>query len=252
MTASVQYIAAAASVVLMLAGFALLHSCVGKENSRRLCQALDVRIEGDMQFVTEDDVRGYMDHHYGCYIGAPLDSIDLGHIENLLKQKNVVKGCEAWVTRDGTLHVSIRQREPALRFDRGAGKGFYIDREGFIIPLHPSYTAPVPVVEGNIPALEQGENAEWGEGVLGLTDFIAGSKQWKDRVEKISVNAAGDLELRLKESKERFILGAPDDIQAKFGKMEKYYGYIVPAKGEGYYKSVNLKYNKQIICRKDI
>ena len=252
MKASVKYIAAAVSVCAMLAGFILLHSCVGRENSRRLCQALDVRIEGDMEFVSEEDVRGYMDRHYGCYIGAPLDSINLGYIEKLLLEKNVVKGCEAWVTRDGVLHVSIRQRAPALRFDKGGGKGFYIDREGSVIPLHPSYTAPVPVVEGNIPAMENGDNAEWGAGVLGLTDFIEGSRVWKDKVEKISVNAAGDLELRLKESKERFILGAPDDIQAKFAKMEKYYGYIVPAKGEGYYKSVNLKYNKQIICRKDI
>ena len=251
MKAVLKYAAAAASVCLIAAGLAILYGCVSRTNSRKLCEKLDVRIEGELEFVTQEDIHGYLDKHYGCYIGSPLDSINLGYIETLLKGKSVVEGCEAWTTRDGVLHVSIRQREPALRFDRG-GTGFYIDREGFIIPLHSSYTAPVPVVEGNIPSLEKGEMAEWGKGVLGLTDFIASSKQWKDRVEKIYVGASGDLEIRLKDGKERFIIGEPDAFREKFGKMDKYFSYIVPAKGEGYYKSVNLKYNKQIICRKDI
>ncbi|MBO4476551.1 MAG: hypothetical protein J5737_07515 [Bacteroidales bacterium] len=246
-----KYAAGAASICLMLAGLILLHGCVAKAGSRKLCQSLDVRIKGDLEFVTADDIQGYLDKRYGCYIGAPLDSIDLGHIESLLKEKNVVKECEAWVTRDGVLHVSVGQREPALRFDRGTG-GFYIDREGFVIPLHRSYTAPVPVVEGNIPPLEKGESAEWGTSVLGLVDYIQSSKTWQDKVDKISVNASGDLEVRLKDGSERFILGAPDSPKVKFDKIQKYFSYIVPEKGEGYYKSVNLKYNKQIICRKDI
>jgi len=246
-----KYLAATASIFMMLAGFVILHGCVEKANSRRLCDSLDVRIEGDLEFVTQDDIRGYLDKRYGCYIGAPLDSINLGYIEDLLKKKSVVKGCEAWTTRDGVLHVSIRQREPALRFDRG-GSGFYIDREGSVIPLHPSYTAPVPVVEDNIPPLEKGEKAEWSTGVLALVDFIGTSKAWKERVKKISVNAAGDLEIRLRDGKERYILGAPDAPRDKFDRIQKYFTYIVPEKGEGYYKSVNLKYNNQIICRKDI
>jgi len=251
MKVTLKHIAATASLCIMLAGFAVLHSCVGKENSRKLCESLEVRIEGDLEFVSEQDIKGYMDKHYGCYIGAPLDSLNLGYIESLLKQKQVVKGCEAWVTNDGVLHVSIQQREPALRFDRN-GTGFYIDREGSVIPLHPSYTAPVPVITGNIPPLEKGDCTEWELGVIGLTDFISSSKQWKDRVEEISVNGSGDLVLKLQEGKERFIFGEPDGLKEKFGKMEKYFSHIAPSKEEGYYKRVNLKYNKQIICRKDI
>ena len=48
------------------------------------------------------------------------------------------------------LHVRITQRAPVLRFQDGE-RGFYVDAEGFIFPLHKTYTAPVPVVEGAIP-----------------------------------------------------------------------------------------------------
>ena len=32
-------------------------------------------------------------------------------------------------------------------------------------------------------------------------------------------------------------------------KMEKYYTNIVPAKGEGHYRYVDLKYDGQIVCK---
>ena len=244
-------IAFLSAVALLLAGFGLLGACSRSERAARLCNGLDVQIVDKFEFVTQDDVKGFLDKHYGHYIGMRLDSLDLDGIERMLEKKNVVLKSEAWTTPDGMLHVSIMQRPPVLRFQRGE-QGFYMDKTGYVFPLHKSYTADVPVIEGAIPNLENGANAEWAAGVLSLMAYINGSKQWKDSLEKISVNASGDLELHFNGSKERFILGFPEDIESKFERIKKYYSHIVPAKGEGYYKSVNLKYNKQIICRKDI
>ena len=251
MNIRIAHIVWTALILAMLAGFGILHSCVGREDSRKLCQSLDVQISEGQEFLSEEDIRAGIDKGYGVYIGAPLDSIDLGRIERLLEEHKAVRKCEAWTTRNGVLQVSVEQRSPALRF-MGGEKGFYIDREGVTIPLHPSYTAPVPVIEGMIPDMQDEGHAAWAAGVLELTDFIASSKTWKDKVEKISVGKGSDLEIRLEGNKERFILGAPDNIRDKFDRIGKYFACIVPAKGEGYYKSVNLKYNHQIICRKDI
>ena len=44
--------------------------------------------------------------------------------------------------------------------------------------------------------------------------------------------------------------GRPEDYKAKFSRMEDYYRYIYPAKQEMNYKTVNVKYDGQIICRK--
>jgi cell division protein FtsQ len=220
-------------------------------DSAKLCEGLDVQFKDPYEFVSEEDIRGFLDRKYGAYVGVRLDSLDLGRIEKMLEEKSVVMNSEAWTTRDGILHISIVQRAPALRFQRGE-EGFYIDRTGYVFPLHKSYTAEVPVVEGAIPDLSDGRNAGWAKGVLNLTDYIASSKQWKDKVEKISVGTGGEVELKMKEGKERFIIGYPDRIEAKFGKIGKYYSHILPSLDNVQYKSVNLKYNKQIICRKDI
>lgn len=246
-----KHIVFAAVLALLSAGFVLLSGVARSSRSARLCSDLDVQIRENYEFVTPEDIKGFLDKKYGPYIGVRLDSLDLGRIEKMLEEKSVVMDSEAWTTSDGVLHVSVSQRVPVVRFQRGE-KGFYMDKTGYVFPLHKSYTADVPVIEGAIPGIENGGYEEWAAGVLGLMDFISSSRTWKDRIEKISVAAGGDLVVNTVDGKERFIIGFPDAIPEKFGKIAKYYSHILPSKGEGYYKSVNLKYNKQIICRKDI
>ena len=238
-------------LTVLLAALALLAGCARGERAGVLCNGLDVQIKDKYEFVTPEDVQGFLDKRYGTYIGVRLDSLDLDGIEKMLEEKGVVLKSEAWTTRDGILHVSILQRKPVLRFQRGS-EGFYMDRTGYVFPLHKSYTAEVPVIEGAIPSAESKQWEAWSAGVLQLMEYVQGSKQWKDRIDGISVNRAGDLELRLTDCKERFIIGFPDDLESKFSRMGKYFSHIQPAEGRGPYKSVNLKYNKQIICRKDI
>ena len=246
-----KHIVFVAILALLSAAFALLSGAARVSRSAKLCNALDVQIREEYEFVTPEDIKGFLDKKYGPYIGVRLDSLDLGRIEKMLEEKSVVMDSEAWTTSDGVLHVSVSQRVPAVRFQRGE-KGFYMDRTGYVFPLHKSYTAEVPVIEGAVPGIEDGGYEEWSAGVLRLLEFISSSRTWKDRIEKISVEDGGDLVLKTVDGKERFIIGFPDAIPEKFGKMAKYYSHILPSKGEGYYKSVNLKYNKQIICRKDI
>ncbi|MBQ9462080.1 MAG: cell division protein FtsQ/DivIB [Bacteroidales bacterium] len=251
MKISPRIIVVCSAAALLLAGFGLLGSCARSERRAILCDGLDVQIKDKYEFVTDEDIKGFVDKKYGTYIGVRLDSLDLYRLEKMLEEKGVVLKSEAWTTNDGILHISIQQRQPVLRFQRG-DKGFYVDKEGFVFPLHSSYTADVPVIEGTIPSLESESGEAWARGVISLVNYIQGSKKWRERVSGISVNSRGDLELRVNSGKERFILGYPDKLDGKFARMDKYFSHILPAKGEGYYKSVNLKYNKQIICRKDI
>lgn len=249
MKLNVKNLAGIAAVALMIVAAAGLRGCVRVYDSHKLCESLDVQVKGGVEFVSEEDVRSFLDKNYGCYIGVRLDSLDLGRIEELLGTKKVLVGSEAWTTRDGVLHVAVEQRAPALRFQRGS-EGFYMDAEGFTFPLHPSYTAPVPLIEGAIPPIEKGERPEWAAGILELSALVSDSPRWAERIERISVSRGGDVELKAV-SGERFIIGEPVRLADKLGRLEKYYTHIIPAMGEKYYKSVNVKYNKQIICRKD-
>ena len=140
--------------------------------------------------------------------------------------------------------------------------GFYVDAEGYIFPLHPTYTAPVPVVDGAIPVdlpadykgpAEDPYAKGWIDGVLTMHRFISSSRNWQRGIQHIRVRPGGDLVLTIKGRDEQFIVGQPEDVVDKLGRIDRYIGLIAPSKPEGYYKTVNVKYNQQIICRqKDI
>ena len=129
-------------------------SFIAGKNMRKVlkCERLEVCIKDSLQnrFVSENDVKRFLDREYGTYIGMPLDSLDLVKMENIIDGRSAVMKSQAYVTKDGTLHVDVTQRSPVVRFQKKDG-GFYADADGFIFPLQSTYASHVQVIDGNIP-----------------------------------------------------------------------------------------------------
>ena len=247
--------------VFILLAFAavmgLIYTCAVGNRGLATCTGVDVKIKDNFKFVNKSDVETYLSQYYGSYIGQRIDSVNLAKIEGMLDRQSAVLKREAWTTNDGLLHISITQREPVVRFQRG-DDGFYVDDRGFIFPLQSNYSSLVPVVDGNIPIsaghgfkgeATSSKEREWIGQVLDLVRFMQHSKIWSDNIVQMSVDDNGDLLLVPREGKERFIFGTPEDAQAKFERISQYYSYIKPAKEENFYRTVNVKYDGQIICR---
>lgn len=221
------------------------------------CEGLKVEYADAHRFVTEDDVKAWLEREYGSYIGQRLDSVGLDRIEHILNEQSAIAKSEAFTTEDGLLHVRLTQREPVLRFQKGT-EGFYVDDRGYIFPLQEQFSAPVPVVDGAIPVqcapgykgpAQTEKERRWIEDMIAMMDWLRKSKTWKEAFVKISVAEGGNLVLTPREGGERFLFGLPEEVADKFDRIGKYYEYIRPAREEGYYKTVNVKYDRQIICR---
>lgn len=258
MKAVVRHILAAAAVAVMGALFVMVLARTRSERKGLSCRELSVEIADSsrMQFVSAADVRAYLKDSV-VFIGRQLDSIDLAGIERLLDHKSAVRKSEAWLSDNGTLHIRITQREPAVRFQRG-GTGFYADSEGFLFPLS-RYSSRLTIVDGAIPLRfgegfkgepESPEERAWLRSMLDLAAYIEGSRLWSENIAQITVEPDGNLILIPRTGRERFLFGPPQQIAEKFGKMRDYYEYIAPSREEGYYRTVNVKYKGQIVCRK--
>ncbi len=222
------------------------------------CTELKVAVLDSMEnsFVSRGDIRSYLDKEYGEYIGEVMDSIDLVRIEDIVDSRSAVLKSQAYVTRDGILHVDVTQRKPVVRFQKKDG-GFYADADGYIFPLQRTYASHVQIIDGNIPLAAnsgyKGEIADpkekaWFESMMRVVNYIENSRTWRDKIVQISIDEGKDIILIPRKGNERFLFGQPTDIEEKFRKMEKYYTHIIPAKGEGYYRTVDLKYRDQIVC----
>lgn len=250
-------------LILSLTAVWLLTSGMSSRMRRsRTCQGkgtLEVTVTDSLerQFVTKADVESWLEKEYRAYAGMPLDSVDLDRIEHIIEGHSAVRESEAWLTDDGILHVALSQRQPVVRFDSGTN-GYYADQSGFIFPLQSRGTADVPVVDGKIPLTVpkgfKGEPASdtekaWLKQVLNLVSYMKGTV-WEGNVTGITVDAKGNLVLTPREGKEKFIFGEPVRFPEKFRLMKAYYESVVPSKEEGYYRSVDLRYRGQLVCRK--
>lgn len=252
--------------ILLATGAAVIAVCIccsfmaGRQlRSTYTCQGLEVTITDSLEnsFVSAADVKAYLDREYGIYKGIPLDSLDMVRIESIVDGRSAVKKSQAYVTRDGILHIDVTQRKPVVRFQK-AGGGFYADKEGYIFPLQKSYASHVQIIDGNIPLaansgykgeLQNDREKKWFKDMMELINFMEDSRTWKDKIVQIHVNGNRDLILIPREGNEHINFGQPDNIEEKFAKLEKYYTSIIPAQGNGRYTKVDLRYRGQIVCR---
>ena len=239
----VRYSLAGSAIVIGVLMLLIVLGATRRAHARVSCERIEVRFEDEHRFFSEDDIRTFLDKRYGVYTGQPLDSVDLGRIEQLLEGRSAIRSCEAWTTDDGVLHLSILQRSPVVRFMNGED-GFYADAEGVVFPLFPSYTSPVRVVEGRAD-----DDPQWVASVVGLVRYLDTHPAVGERIGQIAVRG-GELTLFPVEGRERFLIGRPEDFRARLPKIQEYYDYISPL--ENNYQTINLKYNGQIICRKGI
>lgn len=256
---SLKYIVSAL-ILAVLAGLIFVLSGKDKADYReKTCAKVQVEFasQGDLKFVTAGDVQQYITKDYGGCSGKRLEEIDLARIEEILDGKSSIMKSEAYITPDCVLHVLIYQREPVVRLITPAG-GWYSDSKGFLFPVQKNYTSRVPIVDGNIPVkLSQGfrgfastaKEKQWVTGILDLVNFMEDNRKWHDFIVQIHVNDNGELVIVPRKGKEKFVLGRPEAFGKKFAKIENYYKYIVPEKGEGAYSSVNVSFDGQIVCR---
>lgn len=257
MKSIVRFILSGVLLVALLTGSVIVRKNTKEDRSLLTCSEIRVEYADEFRFVSPEDVRKYLDKHYGAYIGQRLDSIRLDRIEAILDAQSAVLKSEAYTTDDKVLHIRLTQREPVIRFQNGV-HGYYADENGFIFPLQANYTSHVPIIDGYIPltvangykgAPVSDFEKRWMSGVLTMVRTIDKSRVWKENIVQMHVNTAGDIVMVPREGKELFIFGSPFDADSKLKRMGDYYRYIVPEKGEGYYRTVNVKYDNQIICK---
>ena len=245
--------------VVLTAVSALAHRAGKKELDSITCNALQVNVtdSASWKFIDESNVKEFMEE-YGTYIGQRLDSVDLKKIENMLGNHSALSGCEAYLTSDGVLHLEVTQRRPVVRLLKN-GTGFYADGDGYLFPLHPHYSPDVPTVTGNIPVSysdgfkgrpEDESEREWLGKVISMVQYVSSDKKALDApISSIAVDGRGNLTVKLTPDGESFILGSADGLPGKFRKIREYMEVIAPQAPEKGYKVVDLRYDRQIICK---
>lgn len=232
------------------------------ERRNEVCQGIQVTIQDSVSigFVTEADVLGYLGGAYGTLQAVPVDSINLAAVEHRLNEGRGILNSEVYLTPDGILHADIRQRSPIVRLQTPQG-AFYCDGEGYLMPVSPRFITRVQVVSGEISMpvsggfcgfLEEGPERDYLASLLELLRYVDRTPLWRENIGQFFVEKGGELVLILRQRKEHFLFGQPGGYEAKLRRIADYLSRVAPMRelsGEAPYKSVNVQYKGQIICK---
>jgi cell division protein FtsQ len=239
-----------------LSGLVVLMGFIEVKKSTLKCKDVKVMLPGTDNFIEREEVDRILNEAGGPLTGKNLKDIDIHRLENMLKANPFIEYAKVFADMDGVIHVDIRQRKPVVRIINRANVNFYLDENGFKIPMSDNYTARVLVANGMID--EDFDNrvdtlhSQLGRDLFKIAGFIRNDALWNDQVEQLFVNLNGDIEIVPRVGDHKIIMGTADSYETKFRNLLVFYKMAIPKVGWDAYKTINLKYANQIVCERNI
>lgn len=182
------------------------------------------------------------------------DSIDLAKLESQVTAMGEVAGAQVFKVGNEKVTVELYQRVPVIRI-MDAGGSRYADAEGYLFPVR-SF-CDVPVFTGMIPFKREhdfkgyldGEGKEWLQNAISLAQAISTDSYWNRQIGQVDVASNGDFILYTNAGSQTVIFGDASEAGFKLKKLSAFYRNILPTEKGPEYKTVNIKYGDQIICK---
>lgn len=241
-----RYSLSAVVLAALCTGVMLLRARALEVHHEIACNRLEISLSDSVHFAGRTEVKDFIESGYAQCIGMRIEDIDLARIEEMMCSRSYVQACQAWVTDDGVLHVDILNREPVILFKNSTGS-FYADSQGYFFPVLGEPMENVRTIDGDV---SHAFDLDFMNTLMHVFKTIETDKFWSGRLSHYSITANGDFVITDKDGL-LVLLGNGKDISQALSRAEKYYSSIKPRKEEGYYKSINVKYKNQIICRQD-
>jgi cell division protein FtsQ len=239
--------------MLIAAWFVVVMGFVSDEAEKVVCTRIEVHISDTVKsrFVTETDVRQMLAQSDIPLQGYLVGEIHTRKLEATLEKNPYISNAEVCKDISGRLEVRIDQRIPLVRVMPEGNSGFYLDRNGYVLPLSSRYTAQTMLVTGyiEVPDKEQVLENQLNE-VLEFCLYLANHPLWSAQIVQVYRNRSGEFELIPRVGGHQILFGELDQWEKKLRNLELLYRQGFAKYGWNTYETINLKYTNQVICSK--
>lgn len=230
------------------------------------CSDVQVTIKDTLghNFVEAHEIMDLVQNKFGSLKGKPLSSINISLLEKIINTNPFVSDAEVFSTIDGKINIEVKQRTPIVRIVNLKDESFYIDDQGVFMPLSDDYTARVLVANGFVFDTESERRVTVFDGekrdtavkisrideIFHVADYIYRHEFWNAQIEQIYINVNGDIELIPRVGSQNIVLGNSEELEKKLNKLFLFYHEGLNKTGWNKYKTINLKYEGQVVCTK--
>ena len=198
-------------------------------------------LNGEHLFITYETVNKLLIQNYGVLKSQPKETIILSSLESVLQSNEMIEDADVFLTVDGKLCASIKQRTPIARVN-DEGVAYYIDSRGEKMPLSSNYSARVPMVSG--------VNGKDHSKVYLLAKLIYQDEFLHQQIIGIEQNDKDEFVLKTRIGGQRIELGLLNNLNRKIAKLKVFYQKKLKEQTLGNYQTINLVYKDQVVCTK--
>ena len=227
--------------ILILVVF--LYSFASNRNDKRKIAKPEIELlNSESPFVTHEMVNNLLKDNFGGSFSIQKDRVNLKKIEQNINKHNLIENSQVFLSVNGSFKTVIKQKIPIARvFYNNAS--FYIDYKGNKMPLSDNFTARVPLVYGDI-------NSRYNQNFVALLQTIYQDDFLKKNIIGLKIALDGSIIMKNRNYSYDIIFGRPIHINKKYDNYKAFFQKAVQDTLIDYYKKVNLKFTKQVVCTK--
>lgn len=228
--------------VFLLGLVMFLYAFSSFKNNSRPVSSVNVYFTGeDNVFITSKMVNKLLIQSQEKLYFLPKDDIALKEMEFLLESNDMIKSAQVYLTVSGEVRAKVEQKRPIARVI--SDEVFYMDEDGFRMPLSSQYSARVPLMYGIVDKDDL-------QSVHKLVLTIYNDSFLKTYVTEIHYNENKEISLKLRLLDFEVLVGTLDNLDIKLKNFKAFYQKAKKDKMLDVYKSVNLQFDNQVVCTK--
>ncbi|MCD4698664.1 MAG: hypothetical protein K8S16_20735 [Bacteroidales bacterium] len=244
--------------ILSLAILVVLIGFIDSEYKKTTCKGLEVTIDykGAAPLISIDEINKKIYNRFDSLAGKKLIDINSGEMESYINEIDFIERAEVYSTLTGMMKINLVQRSPLVRVMNLHNQSFYIDQNGFLMPVHLGFSSRKLVANGHIhtwysDTLNIRENtATCLNDIYTLASYINNHEFLSAQIEQIYVTKNQEYELIPKVGRHLIVFGDILDMEQKFEKLITFYHKGLNKVGWDKYKIIKLKFKGQVVCAK--
>lgn len=251
---------------LIAAWFFIVMGFVNSESDEIICNHVEIKMMDTIRhnFIFVSDIREILDSYDAGLQGYPVDKINLRKLEEMMQEIPYVKNAEVYSSISGKLNIDIYQRDAMIRIKPEESRGFYIDNDGYFLPLSERSSARTILATGDIayPAdlnehpsiLSFSPDQRLAfKNLIELHEFaryLSRHPLWSKQIVQVYLNQQGEYEIIPRVGAHQILMGSMENYEEKLRNLEMLYKQGLPKYGWNSYDIINIKYSNQVICTK--
>jgi len=243
-------------VLWSIAGAALIFLFVvaWRAKEEKKCTSIQIELVGENTsalFMDEKEILQIVNAQ-GVKEGLPIGNLNLNALEKYLQTIRWVKHAELFLDNTQSLQVKIEQRIPIARIFTTSGNSFYIDKEGWKLPLKQLTVLRLPVFT-NFPSdqekLSKPDSLLLND-ILHFTKAVQSDTFFMAQTAQVNIALNGDFEMVPTVGDHVVLIGSVENIEDKLNRLYTFYKKVWIQSGLNAYQVIDCRFDNQIVALK--